>query len=78
MLLHCNPMDCSPPVSLSMEFPRQEYWTGLLFPSPGDLSDSDIEMAIFSIGRQIFTTEPQGKPKYYMYLTTIEKNGAKK
>ena len=39
-----NPMDCSPPVSLSMEFPRQEYWTGLLFPSPGDLPDSGIEL----------------------------------
>ena len=28
---------------LSMGFPRQEYWSGLLFPSPGDLSDPGIE-----------------------------------
>ena len=28
---------------LSMEFPRQEYWCGLSFPPPGDLSDSGIE-----------------------------------
>ena len=28
---------------LSMEFPRQEYWSGLPFPSPGDLSDPRIE-----------------------------------
>ena len=28
---------------LSMGFPRQEYWNGLPFPSPGDLSDSGIE-----------------------------------
>ena len=29
----CNPMDCSPPGSfLSMGFPMQEYWSGLLFP----------------------------------------------
>ena len=26
-----------------MEFSRQEYWNGLLFPSPGDLSDPGIE-----------------------------------
>ena len=28
---------------LSMEFSRQEYWSGLSFPSPGHLSDSGIE-----------------------------------
>ena len=28
---------------LSMGFPRKEYWSGLLFPSPGDLPDSRIE-----------------------------------
>ena len=30
-------------VPLSMGFPRQEYWSGLSFPSPGDLPDPDIE-----------------------------------
>ena len=29
----------------SMGFPRQEYWRGLLFPSPGDLSDPGMEPA---------------------------------
>ena len=29
--------------SLSMEFSMQEYWNGLLFPSPGDLPDPRIE-----------------------------------
>ena len=28
---------------LSMAFPRQEYWSGLLFPSPGDFSEPGIE-----------------------------------
>ena len=32
-----DPTDCSPPGSSSMEFSRQEYWSGLPFPSPGDL-----------------------------------------
>jgi len=37
-------MDCvAHQNSLSMGFPRQEDWTGLLFPSPGDLPDSEIE-----------------------------------
>ena len=34
----CDLMDCSPrQAALSMEFSRQEYWSGLPFPSPGDL-----------------------------------------
>jgi len=36
-------MDSSPPGSLSVGFPRQEYWSGLPFPSPGDLSDPGIK-----------------------------------
>ena len=36
----CNPGNCSlPDSSLSMGFPRQEYWSGLPFPPPGDLPD---------------------------------------
>ena len=30
-------------VPLSMKFPRQEYWSGLSFPPPGDLSDPGVE-----------------------------------
>ena len=37
-------MDClAYKASLSMEFSRQEYWSGLPFPSPGDLPDPGIE-----------------------------------
>ena len=36
-------MDYSPPTPLSMAFSRQEYWSGLPFPSPGDLPDPGIE-----------------------------------
>ena len=38
----CNPMDCSPAGS-SMEFSRQEYCSGLPFPSPGNLPHPGIE-----------------------------------
>ena len=37
----CNLMDYSQPGS--MGFSRQEYWSGLTFPSPGDLPDPGIE-----------------------------------
>ena len=36
-------MDCSPEASLSTGFPRQEYWSGLPFPSPRDLPDPEIK-----------------------------------
>ena len=45
----CDPVDCSPPgSSLSMGFPRQEYWSGLLFPTLGDLPDSGIKLVFLA------------------------------
>ena len=38
----CDPMDCSQP-PLSMGFSRQEYWSGLPCPPPGDLPNPGIE-----------------------------------
>ena len=39
----CDPRDCRPPAPLSMGFPRQEYWSGLPFPPPGDIPDPGME-----------------------------------
>ena len=39
----CDPVVCSLQASLSTGFSRQEYWSGLPFPSPGDLPDLGIE-----------------------------------
>ena len=47
---------------LSMGFPRQEYWSGLPFPSPGDLPRSGIEPVSPAVAGRFFTTEPPGKP----------------
>ena len=50
---------------LSMEFFRQEYWSGLLFPSPGDLPDPGIEPRSLTspiLAGRFFTTEPPGSP----------------
>ena len=41
----CDPMDCSPQAPLSMGFSRQEYWSKLPCPPPGDLLDPGTEPA---------------------------------
>ena len=49
---------------LSMEFSRQGYWSGFLFPSPRDLPEPGIEPVSYVscfIGG-LFTTEPPGSP----------------
>ena len=47
---------------LSMGCPRQEYWTGLPFPSPGDLPDPGIEPRSPALAGRFFTAETPGKP----------------
>ena len=46
---------------LSMEFSRQEYWSGLPFPSPGDLPDPGIEPGSLALQADSLLTEPPGK-----------------
>ena len=41
----CDPWTVAPQAPLSMAFSRQEYWSGLPFPSPGDLPDPGVEPA---------------------------------
>ena len=50
--------------ALSMRFPRQEYWSGLPFPPPGDLPIPGTELTYPlspALGGEFFTTEPPGK-----------------
>ena len=47
---------------LSMGFSRQVYWSGLPFPSPGDLPDPGIEPESPYLAGRFSTTEPPGKP----------------
>ena len=49
-------------VPQSMEFPRQEYWSGLPFPSPGDLPNSGIRPMSPALQVDSLLTEPQEKP----------------
>ena len=57
----CDPMDYSPPGSLSMGFSRHEYWSRLLFPSPGDLPDPGFKPRSPSLQADPLLLEPPGK-----------------
>ena len=47
---------------LSMGFSKQEYWSGLPFPSPGDLPDSGTESRSPVLQADSLPSEPLGKP----------------
>ena len=52
---------------LSMEFSMQEYWSGLPFPTPGDLSEPGTESVSLvspALAGGFFATEPPGKPQF--------------
>ena len=42
-------------------FPKEEYWSGVLFHPPGDLPNPEIEPTSPALGGRFFTTEPPGK-----------------
>ena len=58
-------VDCQAP--LSMGFSRQEYWSGLPFPSPGDLPDPGIKPGSPALQADALSSEPPGKPKKSLY-----------
>ena len=47
---------------LSVGFPRQEHWSGLPFPSPGDLPHSGIKPTSPTLWADSLLSEPPGKP----------------
>ena len=47
---------------LSVGFPRQEYWSGLPSPSPGDLPDPEVKPTCPALAGRFFTTEPPEEP----------------
>ena len=66
--LFATPWTVAHKAPLSMEFSRQEYWSGLPFPSPGNLPDPGIKpmsLASHALVGGFFTTEPPGKPQEY-------------
>ena len=64
--LFVSPWTVAHQASLSMEFSRQEYYSGLPFPSPGDLPNPGNEPEFLeppALAGGFFTTPPPGKPK---------------
>ena len=55
----------------SMGFSRQEYWSGLPFPSPRDLSDPGVEPGFLALEADALTSEPPGKPQYKVNILFI-------
>ena len=66
-LTFMTPWTVAHQVSLSMGLPRQEHWSGLLFPTPRDLPNSGIKAVFFvspALAGKFFTTVPPGKHVY--------------
>ena len=59
----CDTMDCSHTL-LSVEFSRQEYWSGKTFPSPGDLPHPGIKPGSPASQADSLPSEPPGKREY--------------
>ena len=58
--------------ALSIGFSRQEYWSGLPCPPPGDLPEPGIKPASLvspALAGRFFTTEPPGKLQYHCWAT---------
>ena len=66
--LFCEPHGLYIAHQISMGFPRWEYWSGLLFPSPRDLSERGIEPALPALEGTFFTNELPGKPKNFFFF----------
>ena len=71
-----DPMDFACQTPLSMRFSRQEYWSGLPFPTPRDLPDLEIKPASLespALAGEFSTTDPPGKLIFaagiYVYLS---------
>ena len=59
---------------LSIGFPRQEYWSGVPFPPPGDLPDSGTKPESLrspALAGGFFTTVPPAKPLWSVHMTII-------
>ena len=71
----CDPVDCSLPGTSSMGFSRQEYWSGLPLPSPGDLPNPGIEPGSPALRADALPSEPPMTAILFLpfsYLVTLE------
>ena len=74
--LFATPWTVTYQAPLSMGFSRQEYWSGLPFPSPGDLPDPGVEPGSPALQANALNSEPPGKP--YVGVFICKKNSGEK
>jgi len=71
----CTPWTVAHQAPLPMRFPRQEYWSRLLFPSPGHLPNPGIKSGFPVLAGRFLTTEPpweaQWNPVVYKMLVFL-------
>ena len=60
--LFATPRTIAHQAPLSMGFPKQEYWSGLPFPSPGNLPNPGIEPESPALAGGFFTAQLPGRP----------------
>ena len=60
----CDPWTVAHQAPQSMGFSRQEYWSRLPFPSPGDLPDPGIKPTSPTLQADTLTSAPPGKPQF--------------
>ena len=61
--LFATPWTVAHQAPLSMEFSRQEYWSGLPFPFPGHIPNPGIEPRFPALQADSLASEPPGKPQ---------------
>ena len=69
--LFATPWTVARQAPLSMRFSRQECWSGLPFPSPGDLPDPGIEPGSPALESDALTYDPPGKPKSTIQFSSV-------
>ena len=77
--LFMTPWTVARQAPLSMGLPRQEYWSGLPFPSPGNLPDQGLNpylLQVSCIAGGFFTPEPSGKPYWCPYSHSFPPNSS--
>ena len=61
----CDPITVAYQAPMSMGFSRQEYWSGLPFPSPGDFPDPGIELGLLHYRQILYRLSYDGSPKNF-------------
>ena len=75
--LFATPWTVAYQAPLSMEFSRQEYWSGLPFPYPGDLPDPGIEPGSSTLQADALQSEPPGKSLILLNLWAFREEKTK-